>query len=173
MILFKFRALLKLRVVIGLPAALFSSLAAEKALSSPSLSSGRIFPLSFSAGVLKNRLGTGLYLGIFLIQPAGFLYWEIKTKRKRARGRRRLEDPAGRKPTRKSPPRQACRVEAKFSYILTTALTELNFKINIKDFISSSRAGGVFVDAKRSKEGGLTLQKIFSINKSLQKRSKR
>jgi hypothetical protein len=52
-------ALLKLRVVFGVPAAPFSSLAAEKALSSPSLTSGRIFLLSFSAGVLKNRLGTG------------------------------------------------------------------------------------------------------------------
>jgi hypothetical protein len=93
----KIKALLKLRVVIGLPAALPP--AAEKAFSSPSLASGRIFPLSFSAGVLKNHLGTGFYLGPFLIQPAGFLYGRIKTKRKPADacGRRRLEDPAGRK----------------------------------------------------------------------------
>jgi hypothetical protein len=96
-----------------------------------SLASGRFFPLSFSAGVLKNHLGTGFYLGTFLIQPVGFLYWKIKTKRKRARGRRRLEDPAGRSPTRKAPPRQACRVEAKFSYIYQQqTLTELTFKKN-------------------------------------------
>ncbi|TVP87523.1 MAG: hypothetical protein EA344_01690 [Alkalicoccus sp.] len=57
-------ALLKLRVVIGVPAAPFSSLAAEKAFSSPSLTSGRIFPLSFSAGVSKNHLGTGFTAGV-------------------------------------------------------------------------------------------------------------
>ncbi|WP_147802610.1 hypothetical protein [Alkalicoccus halolimnae] len=41
-----------------------------------------------------------------------------------------MEDPAGRKPIRKSPPRQACRVEAKFSYIYQqqNALTELSEK---------------------------------------------
>nr|TXF82561.1 hypothetical protein FTX54_14595 [Alkalicoccus halolimnae] len=77
---FNWKALLKLRVVIGLPAAPFSSLAAEKVLSSPSLAVGRIFLLSFSAGVLKNRLGTGFYLGIFLIQPADFLYERIKNE---------------------------------------------------------------------------------------------
>ncbi|PTL38395.1 hypothetical protein C6Y45_11595 [Alkalicoccus saliphilus] len=44
-----------------MPAALFSSLAAEKAFSYPLLPSGRIFTLSFSAGVSKNRLGTGYY----------------------------------------------------------------------------------------------------------------
>ncbi|WP_187254507.1 hypothetical protein [Alkalicoccus halolimnae] len=51
-------------------------------------------------GLLKKRLGTGFYLGTFLIQPAGFLYWKIKTKQKPADscGRRRLEDPAGHKP---------------------------------------------------------------------------
>jgi hypothetical protein len=76
-------SLLKFRVVIGVDTA-----------------SVKIFPLSSSAGSLKNHLGTGFYLGIFLIQTAGFLYWKIKTKRKPADacGRRRSEDPAGRKP---------------------------------------------------------------------------
>jgi hypothetical protein len=52
---------LKLCIVFGVPAALFSSLAAEKAFSSPSLASGRIFTLSFSAGVSKNRLVAVFY----------------------------------------------------------------------------------------------------------------
>jgi hypothetical protein len=76
----KEKALLKLRVVIGGLAALPLR---------PGGSSRFLFPQASCPG-------TGFYLGIFLIQSAGFLYWKIKTKRKRARGRRRLEDPAGR-----------------------------------------------------------------------------
>jgi hypothetical protein len=64
-------ALLKLRVVIGLPAALPP--AAEKAFSSPSLSSGRIFPLSFSAGVLPWHWFLPLY---FLDSTSGLSVWE-------------------------------------------------------------------------------------------------
>jgi hypothetical protein len=51
---------------------------------------GRLFP------------GSGFYLCTFLIQHAGFLYWKIKTKRKRALGRRRLADPSGRSPPGKT-----------------------------------------------------------------------
>jgi hypothetical protein len=49
----------QLCVVLESACGFFSSLAAEKAFSYPVLSSGRIFTLSFSAGVSKNRLGIG------------------------------------------------------------------------------------------------------------------
>jgi hypothetical protein len=64
--------------------------------------------------LLKERPGTGFYLRTFLFQPAGFLYGKIKTERKRASGRRRLENPAGR-----SPPGNLLYgiAEAKVSYI--------------------------------------------------------
>jgi hypothetical protein len=78
-------ALLKLRVVFGVPAALFSSLAAEKAFSSPSLASRRIFTLSFSAGVLKSRLVTAFTQGeIFFIKSRRTsLLWKKRSGNRR------------------------------------------------------------------------------------------
>jgi hypothetical protein len=71
--------------------------AAEKAFSFPSLTSGRIFPLSLSTAVSKNYLGTGFTereTGLIKKQKDFSFTEKMKWKPADACGRRRLKDPA-------------------------------------------------------------------------------
>ncbi|TVP85584.1 MAG: hypothetical protein EA344_04595 [Alkalicoccus sp.] len=89
-------SLLKLHFDRRVPAAIFTSRGESFRLSLPS---GRIFQLSFSAGVLKNRLGTRFFTEQFVPgnrRLSTVMDRKMKRKPADANGRKWSDDPAGR-----------------------------------------------------------------------------